>query len=115
MKTNLPGELVAVVILVSVGRTGAIGLAFVFFLKSVAAKVILFLEEKPILAAEEIGGGEPRGAATDNDDVRLARGHGAFERVAIAKPVADFKLFAVNEQGSHRWDSRQQRNPRQQI
>ncbi len=59
--------------------------------------MILFFEEKPILAAEEIGGGKTRGAATDNDDVRFARGLGAYECVAIAKPVADFELFTVNE------------------
>ena len=97
MKTNLPGELVAVVIFVSVGRTGAIGLAFVFLLKSIAAEVIFFFEKKPILAAEEIRGGKSRGTATNDDDVRFARGLRANKCVAIAKSVAEFEMFTVNE------------------
>jgi hypothetical protein len=97
LEADFGSQLISFIAAAGVGRAGAVNLAFEFFLKSIAAELRFFFEQEPILAAEEIGGGEFRDAATDDDDVGLARGVGAFELMAIANLVTDFEVFAVNE------------------
>ncbi len=113
LEADFGSQLISFIAAAGVGRAGAVNLAFEFFLKSIAAELRFFFEQEPILAAEEIGGGESRDAATDDDDVGLARGVGAFELMAIANLVTDFEVFAVNERAA--WSFRIRRGQKSFI
>jgi len=89
--------LVAGVAAIAVRRTGAENLAFVLFLVGVAAEVVLFFEEEPVFAFQEIGSGEACDATADDDDVCLLCCVRFWERVAVANLVADRKVLALDD------------------
>jgi len=59
--------------------------------------VVLFFEEEPVFAFQEIGSGEPCDATADDDDVCLLCCVRFWEPVGVANLVADGKVLAFDE------------------
>ena len=90
------------VVAIGVSGAGGEGLTGEFFLVGVAAEMVFFFKQQPVVfVAEKIRGGEPRHASADDDHTCFFGGPGTIEHMAIADLMANFEMFAV-----HRWSWR---------